>query len=88
MRLDRDDLAMHQIQLACLERSAARQPEVAGYLRRAAREQLLIASVTSEEGVGGNLRSSKAAVVNGPDGVSLSKRAPTISYAEAADSFR
>jgi acyl-CoA dehydrogenase len=79
--------AMHQIQLACLERSAARQPEVAGYLRRAAREQLLIASVTSEEGVGGNLRSSKAAVVNGPDGISLSKRAPTISYAEAADSF-
>jgi acyl-CoA dehydrogenase len=78
---------MHQIQLACLERSAARQPELAEYLGRAARGQLLIASVTSEEGIGGNLRASNAAAVPRPDGVAITKRAPTISYAEAADGF-
>jgi len=79
--------AMHQIQLACMEASAERQPELAEYLSRAAREQLLIASVTSEEGVGGNLRASKAAAVRVPGGVEITKRAPTVSYAEAADSF-
>lgn len=80
--------AMHQIQLACLESSAKRQPRLADYLRRAVREQHLIASVTSEEGVGGSLRTSKAAAVPLPGGeVEIVKRAPTVSYAEAADSF-
>jgi acyl-CoA dehydrogenase len=79
--------AMHQIQLACLEHSADQQPELADYLRRAAREQLLIASMTSEEGVGGNLRTSKTAVRPVPGGFELAKRAPTASYADAADSF-
>ncbi|HEX6498784.1 MAG TPA: acyl-CoA dehydrogenase family protein [Micromonosporaceae bacterium] len=79
--------AMHQIQLVCMETSAKSQPAVADYLSRAAREQLLIASVTSEEGVGGNLRTSKTALVQVPGGVEITKRAPTISYAQAADSF-
>jgi acyl-CoA dehydrogenase len=79
--------AMHQIQLACLENSAKRQPEVADYLRRAAREQLLIASVTSEEGVGGSLRTSKAAVLQVKGGAEIAKRAATLSYAKNADSF-
>lgn len=79
--------AMHQIQVACMENSSRRQPGLAAYLSRAAREQHLIASVTSEEGVGGNLRTSKAAVRQVKDGVEITKRAPTVSYAEAADSF-
>ncbi len=79
--------AMHQIQLACLENSAGKQPEVAGYLRRAAREQLLIASMTSEEGTGGSLRISKTAVRPTAAGVEISKRATTVSYAEHADGF-
>jgi acyl-CoA dehydrogenase len=79
--------AMHQIQVACLEHSADQQPELADYLRRAAREQLLIASITSEEGVGGNLRTSKTALRPVPGGFEIAKRAPTVSYAEAADSF-
>jgi acyl-CoA dehydrogenase len=79
--------AMHQIQTVCLEDSAIREPGLADYLRRAAREQHLIASVTSEEGVGGNLRTSKAAVIPVPAGVEVSKRAPTLSYADYADSF-
>lgn len=79
--------AMHQIQVACMVKSAGQQPELADYLRRAAREQYLIASVTSEEGVGGNLRVSKTALREVSDGIEVAKRAPTVSYAEAADSF-
>ncbi|MGH2602812.1 MAG: acyl-CoA dehydrogenase family protein, partial [Dehalococcoidia bacterium] len=79
--------AMHQIQLACLENSAQRQPQLAEYLSRAAHEQHLIASVTSEEGVGGNLRASNAAVRRVPGGVEIAKRATMVSYAEAADGF-
>lgn len=78
--------AMHQIQVACMLNSAERQPELADYLRRAAREQHLIASVTSEEG-SGDIRSSKTAAVPVAGGVEITKRAPTVSYAEAADSF-
>lgn len=79
--------AMHQIQLACLENSATEQPEVADYLRQAAREQLLIASMTSEEGTGGSLRTSKTAVRPVAAGVEISKRASTVSYADHADGF-
>lgn len=79
--------AMHQLQVACLARVAHRQPEVAGYLRLAARGQHLIASVTSEEGVGGNLRVSRAAAVRRGEHVEIAKRATTVSYAEYADSF-
>jgi acyl-CoA dehydrogenase len=79
--------AMHQIQLVCLETSAQRQPCLARYLDRAAREQLLIASITSEHGVGGNLRVSKAAVQRTGETAEIVKQAPTVSYAEAADSF-
>ncbi|MFJ3217582.1 acyl-CoA dehydrogenase family protein [Kitasatospora sp. NPDC086801] len=79
--------AMHQLQVACLARSAAGSPAIAGYLAEAAREQHLIASVTSEAGIGGNLRTSRAALV--PDGglVRLEKRATTVSYGPVADAF-
>ncbi|WP_431873272.1 acyl-CoA dehydrogenase family protein [Amycolatopsis sacchari] len=79
--------AMHQIQLACLTAGAGHEPRLAGYLATAAREQHLIASVTSEEGVGGSLRTSRAALRPAPGGVRLTKRAPTVSYGEAADSL-
>lgn len=79
--------AMHQIQLACLAESAAREPKLADYLTRAAREQHLIGSVTSEAGVGGNLRASKAALRPTSGGFELCKRAPTVSYGEMADSL-
>ena len=79
--------AMHQIQVACMTASAQREPRIAEYLTQAAREQHLIASVTSEEGIGGNLRTSRTAIQPVPGGFQLTKRAPTVSYAEAADSL-
>lgn len=80
--------AMHQIQLACLQSGAERQPEMARYLSRVASDQLLIASVTSEEGVGGNLRSSRAALTPEPGGgFAFTKHATTVSYGQHADAF-
>ncbi len=79
--------AMHQIQVACLARHAAQAPWFEGYLAELCSQQRLIASATSEIGVGGDLRSSIAAVESDGEWAQLSKRAPTISYAEHADDF-
>ncbi len=78
--------AMHHIQLACLIRHGQGSKEVREYLREVATRQLLIASVTSEVGIGGDMRSSIAAVeANDQGGFKLSKQATTISYGEHAD---
>jgi len=76
--------AMHQIQVACLVRHA-RTPHFGRYLERLALEQRLIASVTSELGVGGDLRKSIAAVEADGPSVRFEKRAPTVSYGAHAD---
>lgn len=79
--------AMHQIQIRCMAVSAQREPKIAEYLTQAAREQLLIGSVTSEEGIGGSLRTSRTALLPVADGFQFTKRAPTVSYGETADSL-
>ncbi|MFE6663315.1 acyl-CoA dehydrogenase family protein [Streptomyces sp. NPDC057697] len=79
--------AMHQLQLACLAPAAADGPELADYLRTAAAEQHLVASVTSEAGIGGNLRMSRAALVQVGEEYLLEKHATTVSYGERADSL-
>ncbi|GAB3106144.1 acyl-CoA dehydrogenase family protein [Cupriavidus yeoncheonensis] len=77
--------AMHQIQVACLVNHASDSAWHAQLLRRLAGEQLLLASATSEEAIGGALRNSGCAV--NVDGASLHllKMAPTISYGAHAD---
>ncbi|HET6333128.1 MAG TPA: acyl-CoA dehydrogenase family protein [Polyangiales bacterium] len=78
--------AMHQIQLACLLRHGQGSSYIRDYLREVASRQLLIASVTSEVGIGGDMRSSIASVEpNDKAGFTLSKQASTISYGEHAD---
>lgn len=80
--------AMHHVQVACLARCASSEPVVGGYLGKVASEQHLIASATSEAGIGGDLRRSIAAVMPaGPSTVRLEKQATTVSYAEYADSI-
>jgi acyl-CoA dehydrogenase len=80
--------AMHQVQVACLARCASRERAIADYLRTATSEQHLIASATSEAGIGGDLRRSGAAVLPaGRSAVRLEKQATTVSYAEHADSI-
>jgi acyl-CoA dehydrogenase len=77
--------AMHQIQVACLVHHARRSPYFRDYLGRLVEEQRLIASATTEVGVGGDLRSSKCAVQVEGDSFRLTKQAPVISYGEDAD---
>ncbi|WP_226345636.1 acyl-CoA dehydrogenase family protein [Agilicoccus flavus] len=77
--------AMHQSQIACLMRHADTDPLV-DLTRRVAREGLLVASATTEIGVGGDVRRSTTAVEeDGHGGFTLVKRAPVISYASESD---
>ena len=50
-------LAMHHIQVASIVRHG-RSPKLQDYVRRIAAEQLLLASATTEIGIGGNTRNS------------------------------
>jgi len=78
--------AMHQIQIASIARHVDGAPWFQAYLRDVAREQRLVASVTSEVGTGGDLGKSIAAVTPGDaDEAMFEKRAPTVSYGAFAD---
>ena len=77
--------AMHQIEVLCLVRHALSSPFARDYLAGLARHEWLIASATSEIGVGGDLRRSICAVERLGSRVRITKRAPVISYGEEAD---
>jgi acyl-CoA dehydrogenase len=72
--------AMHQIQVQCLVRHGQREPFFQQYLKEIAQTQALIASATSEVGVGGDLRTSLAAVEVEGGRFRLNKRCSAISY--------
>jgi len=76
--------AMHQIQVACLVRHA-RSEAMRELMREVVSSQLLLASATTEIGIGGDVKSSSCAVES--DGVTftLEKNAPVISYGAYAD---
>lgn len=76
--------AMHQIQVACIVRHGS-TPFFQSYLRELCDKQLLMGSSTTEEGIGGDVRTSSCAVVREGDSFVVEKRAPVISYAEEAD---
>jgi acyl-CoA dehydrogenase len=77
--------AMHMIQVACVVHHAQQSAYFRDYLRELVEEQRLIASATTEVGVGGDLRTSLCAVEVAWDSFRLVKKAPVISYGEAAD---
>jgi acyl-CoA dehydrogenase len=79
--------AMHQIQVACLVHHGLGTPFFRDYLRELAARQYLIASATTELGIGGDVRSSLCAVKVVEDHFILEKQAPVISYGEAADAI-
>jgi acyl-CoA dehydrogenase len=78
---------MHQIQIACIARHGLHSPQVTKMLRDVATRQLLIASVTSEVGTGGDIRTSIAAIESDGDECRLEKHGSTVSYGEHADAF-
>ncbi|MGE5152057.1 MAG: acyl-CoA dehydrogenase family protein [Rhodospirillaceae bacterium] len=77
--------AMHQIQVACIVRHAGGNAWLKGFLKRVAADQLLLASATSEAGVGGDVRSSICAIEQQNDRFKLVKEATVISYGAEAD---
>jgi acyl-CoA dehydrogenase len=77
--------AMHQIQVACVLEHGAAVPHFDTLLQDVAKTGRLVASATSEVGIGGDVRSSLCAVEQDGDRFSLSKAAPVISYGEHVD---
>lgn len=84
--------AMHQIQVACLVRHGQDSDWHRAFLGRLAEEQLLLASATTEAGIGGDVRSSACAVTNAVEDETggrfrLEKQATVISYGKEADAI-
>ena len=79
--------AMHQIQVSCIVRHGGTSAwHRKGFLKRgSATEQLLLASATSEAGVGGDVRSSVCAVEETDGRFTLAKQATVISYGANSD---
>jgi acyl-CoA dehydrogenase len=79
--------AMHQIQVACIVDHAASDDFFSQYLRELADEQLLLASATTEIGIGGDVRSSICAAIVKDGRFELCKKAPVVSYALHSDAI-
>ncbi len=79
--------AMHHIKLSSLVEHGAESEWHAGFMRRIAAKQLLIASATTEGGIGGNLRNSICAIEVSGDSCRLEKDATVISYGSHADAI-
>jgi len=79
--------AMHQIQVACLIRHGIGSPWHEALLRHIATDARLVASVTSEVGVGGQMRASRCAVSHDAEGITVEKHSTAISYGAYADVF-
>jgi acyl-CoA dehydrogenase len=79
--------AMHQIQVACIVHHALGSEYFRAYAREIVDHQWLLASATTELGIGGDVRSSLCAVEVQGDRFTLEKQAPVISYGEAADAI-
>ena len=79
--------AMHQIKMSSLVHHAGDSPWLRAFMRRAAARQLLLASATTEAGIGGDMRNSICSVVRDGDYVILEKDATVISYALDCDAI-
>ena len=79
--------AMHQIQIACIVHHGLESAFFRDYAREIANHQRLVASATTEMGIGGDVRSSICAVKVVDDHFILEKNAPVISYGEMADAI-
>ncbi|HZZ12108.1 MAG TPA: acyl-CoA dehydrogenase family protein [Paraburkholderia sp.] len=77
--------AMHQIQVACIEAHGSASPWHQNLLGQLVEHQWLLASATSEETIGGNMRTSACSVELDGGRFRIEKLAPTISYGAHAD---
>ncbi|WP_245436646.1 acyl-CoA dehydrogenase family protein [Mesorhizobium tamadayense] len=79
--------AMHQIKTSSFVTHGGASDWHRAYMRRIADEQLLMASATTEAGIGGNLRNSICAVEVAGGRFALTKEATVISYGNYADAI-
>lgn len=79
--------AMHQIQVGCIVHHALTAPYFQNYARELVEHQYLIASATTELGIGGDVRSSICAVQVSDGRFTLEKQTPVISYGATADTI-
>jgi acyl-CoA dehydrogenase len=79
--------AMHQIQVACILHHGGSSTFFREYLAELAGPQPLLASATTELGVGGDLRASHCAVDVRDGRFTLEKKAPVISYGLESDAI-
>jgi acyl-CoA dehydrogenase len=79
--------AMHQIQVACIRHHGESSPFFRAFLREIADRQLLLASATSEAGIGGDIRTSRCAPVVDGERFTLEKEATVISYGHQSDAI-
>lgn len=77
--------AMHQIQVACLVEHGPGHPYFERLMADVAANGRLIASATTEAGIGGDVRSSICAVEHVDGRIHLEKNASVISYGEHVD---
>jgi acyl-CoA dehydrogenase len=80
-------LAMHYSQLACITRHGLESEWFRGFIQELVARQLVLASMTSEVGTGGDTRSSICAVQRAGGRFTLNKEATTGSYCEHADAI-
>jgi acyl-CoA dehydrogenase len=79
--------AMHQVKVACLARHDPANLWLRGFLTDVAKEQLLLASSTTEGAKGADIRNSDAPIKLMGDRVRLERDASVISYGAAADAI-
>ena len=79
--------AMHQIQVAMIVHHSLEAVFFRDYVREIVSRQNLLASATTELGIGGDVRSSICAARVVDDHFILEKQAPVISYGEMADAI-
>ncbi|THF54461.1 acyl-CoA dehydrogenase [Mesorhizobium composti] len=79
--------AMHQIKTSSFVMHGTGSEWHRAYMRRIAAEQLLMASATTEAGIGGNLRNSICAIEVEDGRFRLTKEAIVISYGNYADAI-
>ncbi len=79
--------AMHQIQVGCIVHHALGSSFFRDYARDMVSKQYLLASATTELGIGGDVRSSICAVKIEGDRFTLEKQTPVISYGASADAI-
>jgi acyl-CoA dehydrogenase len=77
--------AMHQVKVACVVRHGLGAAWQEDFIRRLMRDQLLLASSTTEGSGGGNVRSSEAPIEREGAAIRLERAASVISYGAEAD---